>query len=349
MFRLHISRIPLCTLLLQEIEVSLQLESTEAGLLVKDTISDSHFWKRLQALKELTDPILKVIIGLETDSPSLSRVYQFYLELYQKSQAIIPNPGILSELPASLRLHTAMMIQKRFKKMYSPVMSLAYLVDVSSVPKPKDFGNGAFEQINKWLQSWFSDQEVAAKVYAQLRMLSSRSQIFDVEYNFILVKFMTSISWWNYVYMEICPELSTLAIHVLSIPSTSGSSERNWSAFSLIHSKMRNRLKNSTVDKLIKVYWNLRMLDKTLETPQWFEDDEGEYWEMEVAGMDLDDFIRHIDREEDTGRAEVRTEPCHVTVGQLDGDINEDDNDSDGAVDDFLIHELLSGNITLTT
>ena len=174
------------------------------------------------------------------------------------------------------------------------------------------------EQINRWMQSWFSDQDVAAKVYAQLRMLSSCFQIFDEEHNFRMTKFMTSISWWNDFYTKICPELSTLAIHVLSIPRTSGTSERNWSAFFLIHSKMRNRLKNSTVDKLIKVYWNLRMLDKTLEAPLWFEDDDWEYWELEVSGMDRNDFIRHIDRDEDTGRAEGRAEPCDETVRQLD-------------------------------
>ncbi|CAG8856514.1 30048_t:CDS:2, partial [Gigaspora margarita] len=50
------------------------------------------------------------------------------------------------------------------------------------------------------------------------------------------------------------------ALKLLSIPATSASSERNWSSFNFVHSKLRNRLHNPRVKKIVYIYWNLRIL-----------------------------------------------------------------------------------------
>lgn len=50
-----------------------------------------------------------------------------------------------------------------------------------------------------------------------------------------------------------------LAIRILSIPSSSAASERNWSAFSYIHEKKRARLTNERVLKLVYIYSNNKL------------------------------------------------------------------------------------------
>ncbi|CAG8570657.1 26723_t:CDS:2 [Dentiscutata erythropus] len=42
--------------------------------------------------------------------------------------------------------------------------------------------------------------------------------------------------------------------------ATSASSERNWSSFNFVHSKLRNRLHNPRVEKIVYIYWNLQIL-----------------------------------------------------------------------------------------
>ena len=37
-------------------------------------------------------------------------------------------------------------------------------------------------------------------------------------------------------------------------------SERNWSTYKFIHSKLRNRLVNDCAEKLVYIYWNIRIL-----------------------------------------------------------------------------------------
>jgi len=79
------------------------------------------------------------------------------------------------------------------------------------------------------------------------------------------------VNWWNLMKGRY-PILSDVAIRILSIPATSAASERNWSAFGFIHSKLRNRLHEKRVEKIVYLFWNLqilRALDKPITLDGW--------------------------------------------------------------------------------
>ncbi|XP_030766335.1 uncharacterized protein LOC115890268 [Sitophilus oryzae] len=56
-------------------------------------------------------------------------------------------------------------------------------------------------------------------------------------------------------------DLATIAIRILTVPSSSASVEREFSCQSRIHTKDRNKLSNETVEKLLAVEYNLRFLE----------------------------------------------------------------------------------------
>ena len=58
---------------------------------------------------------------------------------------------------------------------------------------------------------------------------------------------------------------------MLSIPATSATSERNWSTYKFIHSKLQNRLINDRAEKLVYIYWNLQIL-RELNVPLTIEE-----------------------------------------------------------------------------
>lgn len=58
---------------------------------------------------------------------------------------------------------------------------------------------------------------------------------------------------------------------MLSQVCSASACERNWSAFSFIHSLSRNRLKVETANDLVYVFSNLRLMDK-LTNPMYKED-----------------------------------------------------------------------------
>ena len=64
-----------------------------------------------------------------------------------------------------------------------------------------------------------------------------------------------------------------LACRVLSIPTSSAATERNWSNCGFIHNKFGERLNNDRVKKLVALYQNLR-IRKEISEDIWFEDDE---------------------------------------------------------------------------
>jgi len=67
-------------------------------------------------------------------------------------------------------------------------------------------------------------------------------------------------------------ELEYIATRVLSIPTSSASSERSWSIHTFIHSKRRNRLKAERVEKLAYVYSNDG--EKSANSRVWYRCDE---------------------------------------------------------------------------
>ena len=54
-------------------------------------------------------------------------------------------------------------------------------------------------------------------------------------------------------------ELTKIALCILRIPTSSAASECNWSAFSYIHDKKRNRLTSERVFKLVYIYSNYKL------------------------------------------------------------------------------------------
>jgi len=64
-----------------------------------------------------------------------------------------------------------------------------------------------------------------------------------------------------------------LSCRVLSIPTSSAAAERNWSNFGFIHNKLRARLNNDRVKKLVALYQNLR-IQKEINKEIWFENNE---------------------------------------------------------------------------
>ena len=70
--------------------------------------------------------------------------------------------------------------------------------------------------------------------------------------------------WWeSFGYHQ--PNLQKVALRLLAQDCSSGACERNWSSFSLIHTKIRNKLSTRQLDRLVYCRSNMRML-RAMET-----------------------------------------------------------------------------------
>ncbi|KAL0444325.1 UNVERIFIED_CONTAM: hypothetical protein Slati_2155200 [Sesamum latifolium] len=64
--------------------------------------------------------------------------------------------------------------------------------------------------------------------------------------------------WW-YNYSDEAPNLQKIAVKVLSQTCASSGCERNWSTWSLIHTKLRNRLAIKKLHNLVYAHYNTRL------------------------------------------------------------------------------------------
>src|ERR1035438_1084974 len=91
-------------------------------------------------------------------------------------------------------------------------------------------------------------------------MISAHQQKRDgVERSFLFKMLMeekkTVMQYWLTDGMD-WPTLQQIALKVFSLPASSAASERNFSTFGFIHSKLRNRLQPNKVEQLVYIKSN---------------------------------------------------------------------------------------------
>ncbi|KAM1925520.1 hypothetical protein ACFX13_032793 [Malus domestica] len=90
--------------------------------------------------------------------------------------------------------------------------------------------------------TWFKD---ARRTFGEPTSIAARTN-------------MSPTEWWI-MYGTDAPTVRKLAIKVLSQTTSSSACERNWSTFALIHTKQRNKLAHSSLEKLVYCYYNMKL------------------------------------------------------------------------------------------
>ena len=92
------------------------------------------------------------------------------------------------------------------------------------------------------------------KIYGVMQKYIAKTNEFSGALLWASVEHSSPISWWKSNFTHKFPILVELACQVLSIPTSSAAAECNWSNFGFIHSKLRARLNNDRVKKLVALY-----------------------------------------------------------------------------------------------
>ncbi|KAF1881815.1 hypothetical protein Lal_00042524 [Lupinus albus] len=89
------------------------------------------------------------------------------------------------------------------------------------------------------------------KALNQLLLFRNKSKTFD--------------EWWM-IFGSCSPEPKSIAIKVLSQTTSTTNCERNWSTFSYIHTKKRNRLPYNRLHRLVYTFYNMKLKMRTVTT-----------------------------------------------------------------------------------
>ena len=101
--------------------------------------------------------------------------------------------------------------------------------------------------------------DAGKEAFHQRLQFANREGSFGDEWHLDAIKRTNAPMWWK-EYGGDTIELQHVATHVLSVAASSGSCERNWSAYDFIHTKHRNHLNPKRAANLVYVYCNMKLI-----------------------------------------------------------------------------------------
>lgn len=216
-----------------------------------DVVVDDKFWKLSALILEACQPLCVLIALLEGDHSNLSFAYHNVL-LYER---FLSEHSLSQLFPRVLDY-----FHKRVEFMYNTSVGIAYSLD------PRYKGKYLTHQQRKEIRSYIS--ALGNEANEEYHCFITGTQLHGRRCSDALwglrLKYSPSV-WWSFA-QDDYPALSNFAGRVLSIVCNSASCERIWSKFSLIHTKIRNKLSAEKTIELCLIYAHT-MSDKAFLAP----------------------------------------------------------------------------------
>ncbi|KAH6557952.1 hypothetical protein KP509_1Z084900 [Ceratopteris richardii] len=235
---------------------------TEAARYVQRKILDVDFWMEIQNIIPILKFIHVALRVVDMEGSTIGLVYH----LYQQMRHAIE---LSSSLSISRKNDVLRLVDSRWDFLSRPIHGFASLLH-PYFKSPNLWSNGTLRHMKD--------------LYME-RILSPDDQIaFDADFSAYMGNIgiayarttsvrpeVTSrpLEWWNH-YGYGHPHMSRHALRVLSQDSSASPCERNWSTFSLVHTKLHNCLSVAQLERVVFCKANLRLLHslKDLQGPR---------------------------------------------------------------------------------
>ena len=207
---------------------------------LKKILDDRQVLKGAEHMLEQLDLVVHGLNIMQSDSSHLGDCMNTWIMLSSNS-----------DLTEDLREE----IRKRMEKTITPFHILAKIVmNKAGAELPSDQKDKAMDYI----------EEIDDRLPGMLAAFEMEDiTIFPPQaFKASIRNVLEPVKYWKYVsnntQLEPLKVFCDLAVRVLSCPPSSAGLERAFSSFGLVHSKLRNRLGNERVMKLVRTYCHLR-------------------------------------------------------------------------------------------
>ncbi|XP_073038171.1 uncharacterized protein [Primulina eburnea] len=274
-------------------------------------IMDARFWKRARDVCAAMEPLVKVLKLVDQDKkPTMSIIY----EAMDRAKLAI------KENTKDRQSYWDVIDNRWYNQLHQHLHAAAYflnpLLQYSGTCVYTDEVKRGLKVVIKRLEPDLSAQ---ASAMSELKLFTDQTGEFGSPLAKMAVKKSLPAEWWN-DYGDDAPHLIKIAIKILSQTCSSSRCERNWSTWSLVHTKLRIRLAVEKLHKLVYVHYNMRLRVRNLTCRK----EEDDYY----SPIDLN----HIFHDDDILSEWIRdNEPAEIRI--LSRDDGEDSDDSDDGND----------------
>ncbi|XP_028556642.1 uncharacterized protein LOC114581193 [Dendrobium catenatum] len=150
-----------------------------------------------------------------------------------------------------------------------------------------------------------ADRELAD---LQLVLFRNKEGFFGLNAAKTTISKRSPVEWWIQ-FGDSTPELQSFAVRVLGLTCSSSGCERNWSTYSQVQTKRRNRLSTLRMNSLVYIMHNKRLRDRRLRN-KGLKDDEDPLVCDDVSS----DNEWFIDDEADLSLSDLQVEDLNVDV-----------------------------------
>lgn len=235
-----------------------KVSSTVKALEVSSIILGPSFWQGARLILQVCAPILKILRLADREGATMGLVYELTDRMVEKLESL---EGIESSKLADIRRLTV----GRWDMMHSSLHAAGFVLHpiwrARNPDSDKEVHDGWMDVIERYTKY---DVELQGILCDELDMFKSESGTFARPLAKDEKRMHQGVKWWE-TFGAHTPKLQQLALRVLSQGTCASPCERNWSTFSLIHTKRRNKLLPKNTEMLVFIHTNLRLISKIKE------------------------------------------------------------------------------------
>ncbi|XP_028060037.1 uncharacterized protein LOC114263653 [Camellia sinensis] len=219
---------------------------------VKTIILGKEFWQKATELCKVHEPLVRVLRLVDGDEkPTMGFIY----EAIDRAKLAIKR---------DCRYYTeySKIIDTRWSfQLHQDLHAAGYFLNPQfqyGVTSSNEMIREVMDGLKKVITRLEPNMDAQVKATNQLLLFRDKQETLGTPLAQRAWKQSNPAEWWI-IHGSCVPELQKIAVKVLSQTTTSSQCERNWSTFSLIHTKTRNRLKYNKIQRLVFITYNMRL------------------------------------------------------------------------------------------
>lgn len=223
--------------------------------------------------KSTIQPVYELLRLIDGNCPIIGKIYYKMFAIQEKIKAFTGiSPSQCSELYQRFVF--------RWGMLHTSLHAAGFLLDPEYVEMAQNTNEEVMTGFYQLVEQMFSTAEERVSIASQLSQFRSGHGIFGTETAKASARSLPAYQWWQNFGASV-PELQNLAVRVLSQTTSSSEAERNLSLFGFIQGEKRYSLKATTMEKLVYIHTDTRLMDKITAV---------DYEEQNIEWDDCDDI-----------------------------------------------------------
>ena len=212
-----------------------------------------EFWVSVRAIVIAITPFYRVLRMTDMEGATLGLLVHFY-------RGAIAELQTCTAIDATQRAQITLIAERRWEWMHKPIHGFAALLHPAYKSPAISSDPELLADRDSYLVTALPEEEHTCFLEQLISYADQRGGVaFASPICWKRDSLVKPLFWWE-TFGYILGTLQRLALRVLAQDCSSGACERNWSAYSLIHTRIRNRLSRAQLERLVYCRTNLRML-----------------------------------------------------------------------------------------